>query len=233
MHQIIISCEHGGNELPGEYAHLFLGMQEELSSHRGWDIGALAIARQLSRELQSPLFYSTVTRLLVDLNRSVDHPQLFCPVVRRLPAADRERIRDWYYHPHHFRMEREIYSHIRNNKTVLHLAIHSFTPILKGQTRQADIGLLFDPAHSQEKKLCRHLMSSLKELEPTYAIRMNYPYRGSSDGLCTEFRKLFDKSHYLGVEIEINQKWLTGPEERSSKITTLFSQAIPIAMTNF
>ena len=37
-----LTCEHGGNRIPREYAHLFRGARAVLASHRGWDPGALA-----------------------------------------------------------------------------------------------------------------------------------------------------------------------------------------------
>ena len=67
--RVVISCEHGGSRIPGRYRHLFAGRAALLESHRGWDPGALVMARALSRGLRAPLFASTTSRLLVDLNR--------------------------------------------------------------------------------------------------------------------------------------------------------------------
>ena len=38
---LIITCEHGGNEVPAAYAPLFAGHEALLPTHRGWDAGAL------------------------------------------------------------------------------------------------------------------------------------------------------------------------------------------------
>ena len=37
-------------------------------------------------------------------------------------------------------------------------------------------------------------------------MRYNYPYLGKADGFTTYLRKQF-QTHYLGIEIEINQKY--------------------------
>ena len=87
---------------------------------------------------------------------------------------------------------------------VLHLSMHSFTPILHGKIRDADIGLLYDPTRELECKFCKDLGSLLKRETP-FRVRYNYPYRGVADGFTTELRKSFSGKQYLGIEIEINQ----------------------------
>ena len=64
---LIITCEHGGCEVPALYAPLFAGHEALLQTHRGWDMGALALARELARAFNAPLFSATTTRLLIDL----------------------------------------------------------------------------------------------------------------------------------------------------------------------
>jgi hypothetical protein len=39
-------------------------------------------------------------------------------------------------------------------------------------------------------------------------VRFNYPYKGTSDGLTTTLRKKFGPQ-YVGIEIEINQKFFS------------------------
>src|SRR5258708_4265355 len=85
----LITCEHGGNRIPAPYRALFRGSRALLDTHRGYDAGALVMARELARAFKAPLVSSTVSRLLVDLNRSVGHPQLFSPATRGRPAPMR------------------------------------------------------------------------------------------------------------------------------------------------
>jgi predicted N-formylglutamate amidohydrolase len=40
-----------------------------------------------------------------------------------------------------------------SKKPVLHLSIHSFTPIWSGVERKVDIGILFDPDNKSEAEL--------------------------------------------------------------------------------
>ena len=77
-----MTCEHGGNRIPAAYGDLFHGWQARLSSHRGYDSGALVMARDLAAVLQAPLVGSTVSRMLVDLNRSLSSPQAWSDATR-------------------------------------------------------------------------------------------------------------------------------------------------------
>ena len=73
---VIITCEHGGNRIPAPYRPLFRGMQAQLATHRGFDHGALVMARALAAAFKAPLISACVSRLLIDLNRSIGHPRL-------------------------------------------------------------------------------------------------------------------------------------------------------------
>ena len=45
---LVITCEHGGNRIPAPYRDLFHAHQALLDSHRGYDSGALIMARALA-----------------------------------------------------------------------------------------------------------------------------------------------------------------------------------------
>ena len=92
MDTVIITCEHGGNRIPAPYRRLFRGQRAVLDSHRGHDPGSLVMATALADTFSAPLLASTTSRLLVDLNRSVGHPQLFSTATRGAPAETRGQI---------------------------------------------------------------------------------------------------------------------------------------------
>jgi predicted N-formylglutamate amidohydrolase len=200
--QIVLTCEHGGNEVPKEYKSLFTSDPAVLLTHRGLDIGALTWAEWLAKKCSCPLIFSKTSRLLVDLNRSLKSRSLFSPYALELSYDKRQDILDRFYFPYRQEVTDLIQKFIRNNKRVLHLSIHSFTPVLNGIQRNADVGLLYDPRRPLEKKVCRALAST-----SVLALRYNYPYRGTADGLTTTLRKYFSASDYLGIEIEINQRF--------------------------
>lgn len=203
---VIITCEHGGHRIPKSFASWFDGHRALLGTHRGFDFGAAALARELGRAFGSVPHIATTSRLLVDLNRSLAHRALFSELTRPLPAAVRERILSEHYHPYRQRVRRSVGAAIGAGRPVLHLSAHSFTPILGGEVRRADVGLLYDPTRPLERAYCRRLRELLHDELPGLLVRRNYPYLGRADGHTTGLRRVFGPSHYAGVEIEINQR---------------------------
>ncbi len=203
---IIISCEHGGNNIPKYYLPLFKNKKILLNSHRGWDPGALTLANKIKHDLSAPLFYSTTSRLLIDLNRSLDHTKLFSEFSKTVDETIRQKIINTIYIPYRTRITEHIKKVKSATAPTMHLSIHSFTSTLDGVERTADIGLLYDPTRQSEKSFCKKLQKSLKQAFPHLIVRRNYPYRGNADGLTTSLRRQFNEKDYAGIEIEINQK---------------------------
>jgi predicted N-formylglutamate amidohydrolase len=204
----LVTCEHGGAEVPERYRSLFSDAGEDLRSHRAYDLGALELFRALADSVTDGSQVSTVTRLLVDLNRSVRHPHLFSRYTRQLSREEKEQILRDHYWPYRQRLERRVARWIESGHGVVHLTVHSFTPVLDGNVRKADIGLLYDPRRKQEAKLCRLWKQIIGDQDPSLGVRLNYPYRGIADGLTTGLRKRFTE-RYWGLELEVNQRHLT------------------------
>ncbi len=204
--RLFLSCEHGGNEVPPAYRHLFQGREEVLATHRGYDIGILGLAEKLARELDAPLEAATVTRLLVDLNRARHNRTLFSEFTRDLPAVVKEEILARYYHPYRARATGRVEALLGQIPQVVHVAVHSFTPVFQGEARNADLGLLYDPARPRETRFCRIWQQELERCAPALRVRRNYPYRGASDALVTTLRRRLPPGRYLGLELEVNQQ---------------------------
>jgi predicted N-formylglutamate amidohydrolase len=203
---IFFSCEHGGHDLPPQYKQLFGEAGAVLKSHRGWDPGAIELANCFASAWKAPLFSTTISRLLVELNRSPGHAALFSEFTCDLPRAEREALLDAYYWPYRAQVERHVEACLKRRQAVLHIGVHTFTPNLNGEQRNADIGLLYDPRHGQERALAESWRAALKALLPELRVRMNYPYRGTGDGLTTHLRRCYGK-RYAGIELEVNQRW--------------------------
>lgn len=206
MPVLLVSCEHGGNRVPAAYRGLFRNHRGQLDSHRGQDFGSLATARALSQRLGARLIHATTTRLLVDLNRSRGHPRLFSEITRPLPRATREEIVRAHYRPYRDAVEGFVARAIERGDRVVHVSSHSFTPELDGVLRDADVGLLYDPARRSERALCDRWHAALGAADPSLRIRRNYPYPGKADGLTTFLRRRFPADRYVGIELEINQR---------------------------
>jgi len=149
---LVVTCEHGGNRVPPRYRALFAGFEPLLATHRGYDPGALALARQMAAAFAAPLFVSITSRLVIDLNRSLGHPKLYSGATRGAPPAVRREIRDRYYLPYRSAVESHIADAIARGDRVIHVSSHSFTPVLDGAVRNADIGLLYDPGRPKRPR---------------------------------------------------------------------------------
>ena len=230
---LVITCEHAGNSVPDEYRLLFAGFEAMLQTHRGWDPGALILAEEMAERYAAPLYFDTTTRLLVDLNRSVATPDLHSEATRHLPLAARRAILDRYYHPYRSRVEAAIGAVVASGLQVFHIASHSFTPELHGKVRTADVGLLYDPSRSGEVAFAGDWLAALRAGDASLRLRRNYPYLGKSDGLTIALRRRHAPERYVGVELEVNQRFVEagGPRWTSLRrtLTDTLGAAIGIA----
>ena len=225
---VVVTCEHAGNEVPAEYAHLFRDAGEVLASHRGWDPGTLSVGTRLASALSAPLLLTLTTRLLVEANRSLGMPGLFSAYTAGLPTEEQQRIIDDYYTPHRAAVVGLITALTDRGERVLHLGVHSFTDVLNGQTRDFELGLLFDPERVNELSFCTAWHNRLAFASTRDRIRFNEPYLGTDDGLTTSLRTVFDADAYAGIEIELRQGTLASEIDRSARAAWLASSVAPL-----
>lgn len=196
-YNFVISCEHGGNQVPKFCQSELIIPKKVLNSHRGYDEGALEIAKYLARKLKLPLSFYTYSRLVIDYNRSKGRKGFYSDFSLGLSEYCKQKLEKDYDH-----YRAQFFSILKGN--VIHLAIHSFTPILNGIVRNADIGLLYDPKREIEKDYAKFLKTIFES--HGLKVRLNYPYKGISDGFTSSIRKM--KSNYAGIEFELNQSLL-------------------------
>lgn len=225
MQKILITCEHGGREIPKEYEKYFEAHRERLETHRGWDIGALELYKKFVAAGADASFFSETSRLLVELNRSQHHPNLFSDITLQTSEVERQAILAAHYQPYRQEVENAIRSFTSQNHSVLHLSVHSFTPELNGEIRNADIGLLYDPQRQREKEFCANWKKEIEQSDPVLKVRFNYPYRGTADGFTTYLRKKFPDEQYAGIELEVNQKFPQGNIENWEKLQQIIVQS--------
>ena len=217
---LMITCEHASNALPDFVLRAFRdgnGIPEDvLASHRGYDIGAYNIFSILVKRLK-PDFHcsSRFSRLVVDMNRSSTSKSFYSEYTAGLPSMVKAHMLT-LWEKYREKIENFVAGIIPAKERkldkgvlkVIHLGIHSFTPVLNGVERDADVGILYDPSRPAEAKIAATLIKSIHERAPWLKIRKNYPYLGKSDGLTTTLRQKFGPA-YAGIEIEINQRLLS------------------------
>ncbi len=117
-----------------------------LSLHVGVDLGTDPLIRALAARLEAPAILGTVSRLVIDLHREVDHPALIPAVSdgHAIPGnvdADRQARIARFHAPYHAAIRRQV----RRDRPRLIVAIHSFTPRLAtvGIDRPWEAGILY------------------------------------------------------------------------------------------
>ncbi len=227
----LLTCEHAGNEVPASYLYLFTGKDEVLYTHKAIDFGALQLAEHLAAELGLALYYTDITRLLVEANRSMDNDELFSEYTKGLAAEEKKQILDSHYFPHRQQVEEAVGKEVAIGNRVIHVAVHSFTPALDGEVRKADVGILFDPERTTEKEFAKKLKTELSSQDPSLKVLYNSPYPGTTDGLPAHLRKMYPDDCYAGFELEVNQRFYLrgsteGWQKLSNTITTTFRRVI-------
>ena len=180
----LVSCDHASNRVPGDVAGGDLGIcAADMARHIAYDLGAAGLAQALAAALDSPCSCSDFSRLVIDPNRGEDDPTLvmklydgtIIPANRFVGAAEVERRLAALYRPYHAAFAQLA---ARQADTVV-LAIHSFTPCLKGRApRPWQVGVLYshlDPAFSQA------LIARLGQ-EADLCVGDNEPYSGHLPG---------------------------------------------------
>lgn len=210
--EIVLTCEHASNHIPKAYKHLI--PQNILSTHSAYDIGVLGLIQNIHRNIPSNIYLASISRLVIDMNRSLTNRHtLFSPYTQQLTYDEKKNIIEQYYLNYRQPIENKILKLMHSNYHVWHLSIHSFTPVFNHIKRNADIGLLYNPQSFLEKQWAHLFKTTLHTLNPNLIIRMNYPYLGISDSLTQSFRKKINTNNYVGIEIEMNQKYFLSKKQ--------------------
>ncbi len=195
-HPLILVCEHADRFIPAALNDL--GLDETAAQeHIAWDIGALALAEQLSETLGATLLAANYSRLLIDLNRplhvadSIPHQSEIyqIPGNQSLDEATREYRQRCLFHPFHDRLRALIDQRLADNRTVRVVGIHSFTPVFYGQPRALEAGVLFGEAKDYAQRivdgLSRHSLrvAGNQPYKINPSTDMTVPVHGDGRGL--------------------------------------------------
>jgi len=101
--------------------------------------------------------------------------------------------------------------------------------VLDGRERRVDLSLLYDPARRAERALADAWTRGLTVAVPGWRIRRNNPYKGTSDGLTTTLRRSFPDPRYMGIEIEVNQRFLRADGSFPEQVLQALVQTLPSA----
>ena len=176
--------DHAGNAVPKALGSLGLS-DAELARHIGWDIGIGELGALLSEKLDAVFVRQSYSRLVIDCNRSPSQPDLIAEVSdgtvvpgnAGLGEADRAARFAEIHTPYQAAIAAEIARRDAAGMTTVLVALHSFTPAMKGalrdQARPWHIGILHDGG---DTAFAHALLDVLRD-EADLVVGDNEPYR--------------------------------------------------------
>ena len=177
---ILLLCDHAGNKVPGDLDRLGLD-NNSLERHIAWDIGAAQVTRVLATELDAPAILNHTSRLVIDVNRrplthgSIPAVSDGC-VVPGNSSLSREAINQRirrYFLPYHRCVAQKIAAKISRGIAPVIVAVHSFTPVMDGETRPWHVGVMW----RSDKRVAHPAMSALQKIDGMI-VGDNQPYSG-------------------------------------------------------
>jgi predicted N-formylglutamate amidohydrolase len=222
-------ADHAGRAIPRQLGMLGLP-QSELDRHIAWDIGIAGVTQQLAQGLDATAVLQAYSRLVIDCNRepgwASSIPEVSeltqIPGNQSIPPAEREARRREIFLPYHREIaERLDHRRAAGHRTVL-VAMHSFTPVFKGEARSIEVGVLYN----RDSRLARILLDLLRA-EGDLAVGDNAPYAITDQSDYT-VPVHGEGRHLPHVEIEIRQD-LIGDEAGRAAWTARLARLLPLA----
>jgi predicted N-formylglutamate amidohydrolase len=199
----VLIGDHAGRLVPQALAGLGLP-EAELTRHIGWDIGIAALGARLSAALGAPFVEQRYSRLVVDCNRNPGRADAIPPVSdgTRIPAnrdltAESRAARFAAIHePYHQAIATLLAQRREASRDTILVALHSFTPVMRGVVRPWHCGLLH---HLGDTSLVAPMLAALHR-DPDLVVGDNEPY--AMDGIdYTVPRHAYPDLPYLEIEV--------------------------------
>jgi predicted N-formylglutamate amidohydrolase len=177
---ILLVCDHASRAVPRALGSLGLD-DDALNRHIAWDIGAAELTRRLADRLGAPAVLAEYSRLVIDLNRQPGDPEsivtasdgIRIPGNVGLSTAEQEARAETFHWPYHHAVDRAFARLRRAGPEPLFFSVHTFTPSLRGEDRQWDLGVLW----SRDPRIAVPLIEILRETEGLH-VGDNEPYSG-------------------------------------------------------
>ncbi len=175
---LFLTADHAGRAIPRRLGQLGLP-ENELVRHIGWDIGIAGVTERLSQALDATAVLQIYSRLVIDCNRDPSVPTSIpeiselteIPGNRHLSDADRAARIEAIFAPYHARIRTLLDDRAAAGRRTVLVAMHSFTPIFKGESRAMHVGVLYN----RDATLANTLLALLRA-EGDLVVGDNAPY---------------------------------------------------------
>jgi predicted N-formylglutamate amidohydrolase len=222
----VIVADHASWRIPRRLGDLGLPAAE-LQRHIAWDIGALAVAQQVSAALDAPLIAQNYSRLVIDCNRDPavassiptvsEHSDI--PGNVDLSAAQIAARRREIFDPYHGRVRALLDARLKAGRPTILVAQHSMTDVYKGVRRAMHAAILYN----RDRRFAALMLEMLRR-EPALIVADNEPYF-VSDETDYSIPRHGEARGLPHVEIEIRQD-LIGEEAGQSAWARRIARAL-------
>jgi predicted N-formylglutamate amidohydrolase len=227
--EFFLTADHAGRAIPRQLGTLGLPASE-LERHIAWDIGIAGVTRQLAEALDATAVLQSYSRLVIDCNRepgwASSIPEIseltLIPGNQIIPPAEREARRREIFLPYHQEIAQLLDHRKAARRHTVLIAMHSFTPVFKGERRSIEVGVLYN----RDSRLAQILLDLLRA-EDDLAVGDNAPYAitDASDYTVPVHGERRALPH---VEIEIRQD-LIGDEAGQAAWASRLARLLPLA----
>ena len=217
---LLLICDHASRGVPKALGNLGLDA-DVFERHIAYDIGTENIALGLSDLIDAPLVLGGFSRLVIDLNRPLEHPDSMVEYIdsTRIPGnigltkmARLQRVKE-LFDPYHEAIKQEITRLSASGMPPIILSVHSFSPNYGMHPRPWDIGVLWN----RDPRIATPLIDILK----TFNLKVgdNQPYSGKE--LAYTINKHGGARGLANCVIEINQGQLSDDGGIKNWISTM------------
>ncbi len=224
---VLLVADHASNCIPRSLHNL--GLEDwALEQHIAYDIGSLKLIEHLSQHLDAPGVVAGYSRLVVDLNRSLEDTSVMPEVSDQIPipgnqnmsATHRSQRVHEFYTPYRKTVDAMLHRFRERDVVPAFIAIHSFTPEMAGFSRPWHVGVLWD----KDPRIPVPLMQNLRARDEGFNIGDNEPYSGKhpADYTIDHHAEAAGIPH---VSIEIRQD-LVDTEAGAERWATILHEAL-------
>ncbi len=200
---VLLVCDHASNRFPRSLGTLGLDYLDRVS-HIALDIGANAVAEALADNLGATAVLCQYSRLIVDCNRELIDNSAFLecsdgvdvPGNHHLQESEKEKRASEIYWPYHNAIKNQIARLKKQGIDPVVISIHSFTPVMNGNDREWEIGVLWD----KDSLTAEIFLTRL--IESGYLVGDNKPYSGKDpEDFTIDFHAESVGLPHVGIEI--------------------------------
>jgi len=178
---ILLVCDHASHRFPKALGDMGLDPFAR-RCHLAVDIGAGRVTESLAKSLGVTAVVHNYSRLVIDCNRQLMDPSAFLeygdgilvPGNRNLHQEDKDLRSSALYWPYHCAIDEQVQRLRKAGPSPAFISIHSFTPVLNGESRKWEMGILWD----KDERLREIFLEGLRAAG--YLVGDNEPYSGKA-----------------------------------------------------